>query len=160
MKITFKKINKGYLEKNKEKISNFVNLVSLNDIGDYDSEKNLKSADSYKKNLTDNRPFLYAAIDENGDIQSICSYYLWDNDHDVYFILDLFMNNLLDVVYPLLYKEILNSYPNIKKIYTEVYKSNPQQVDFYLKNGFEIVYDEAEMAPFLEHPLIEISKNI
>lgn len=154
MNIFLQKINQKDLDKYKNEIIKAFEVIKSNNENSITTTIN----NSYIDNLR-NKNHLYIVKDQE-KIVGISFFDLWDNENDIYFVLEATSDILLKDIYNLLFSEIIKSYPNIKNINTEVYKSNLQQINFFLNNGFEENFDEQEYFPNLENHIIELVKKI
>lgn len=154
MNIFLQKINQKDLDKYKNEIIKAFEVIKSNNENSITTTIN----NSYIDNLR-NKNHLYIVKDQE-KIVGISFFDLWDNENDIYFVLEATSDILLKDIYNLLFSEIIKSYPNIKNINTEVYKSNLQQINFFLNNGFEENFNEQEYFPNLENHIIELVKKI
>ena len=96
----------------------------------------------------------YKIMDAKNKNIGICYAKYWDNDDDIIFNISLTDSKYLEESYEFISKEIFINFKNIRHIITEVYKSNKDQIDFYLKNDFVIAEDESVLYPKIENPLL------
>lgn len=96
---------------------------------------------------------------KNGDI-GICYGEYRDNNDDVILNISIVDNKYLEEVYEFISHEIFIHFEAIQNIYTEVYKSDQTQLDFFHKNDFVIFEDESEMYPKIVNPLLLLKLQI
>lgn len=96
----------------------------------------------------------YKIINEGGGSVGICYGEYRDNEDDVILNISITDNKYLSEIYEFISREIFVHFENIQHVYTEVYKSQNELLDFYQKNDFIIVEDESEQYPKITNPLL------